>query len=73
LKGGDDGHGQDYRAELSQRTERKEALSTATYREHRSIANMVKVMIRDYCGPSSMTIGEQTTLSSIDLKLTTHK
>jgi hypothetical protein len=45
---------------------RKETLRTAAYREHRSIANMVKVMIRVCCGPGSMTIGEQTTLSSID-------
>ena len=28
----------------------KEALRTAAEREHRSIANMVEVMIRDYCG-----------------------
>ena len=28
----------------------KEALRTAAVREHRSIANMVEVMIRDYCG-----------------------
>ena len=28
----------------------KEALRMAAAREHRSIANMVEVMIRDYCG-----------------------
>lgn len=27
----------------------KEALRTAANREHRSIANMVEVLIRDYC------------------------
>lgn len=27
----------------------KEALRTAAFREHRSIANMVEVLIRDYC------------------------
>jgi hypothetical protein len=34
----------------------KEALRTAAEREHRSIANMVEVMIRDYCGRSGVTI-----------------
>lgn len=28
----------------------KEALRMAAHREHRSVANMVEVMIRDYCG-----------------------
>lgn len=28
----------------------KEALRTAAAQEHRSIANMVEVMIREYCG-----------------------
>jgi len=28
----------------------KEALRTAANREHRSITNMVEVLIRDYCG-----------------------
>ncbi len=28
----------------------KEALRAAAEQEHRSIANMVEVMIRDYCG-----------------------
>jgi len=28
----------------------KDALRMAAEREHRSIANMVEVMIRDYCG-----------------------
>lgn len=34
----------------------KEALRTAANREHRSIANMVEVMIRDYCGRNGVTI-----------------
>ena len=40
----------------------KEALRTAAEREHRSIANMVEVMIRDYCGRNGVTIPEQGTL-----------
>ncbi len=34
----------------------KEAVRTAADREHRSIANMVEVMIRDYCGRAGVTI-----------------
>ena len=37
----------------------KEALRTAAEREHRSIANMVEVMIRDYCGRVGVAITEQ--------------
>lgn len=40
----------------------KEALRTAADREHRSIANMVEVMIRDYCGRNDVTIPEQGAL-----------
>jgi len=40
----------------------KEALRTAAEREHRSIANMVAVLIRDYCGRNGITIQEQQTL-----------
>ena len=40
----------------------KEALRTAAEQEHRSIANMVEVMIRDYCGRSGVTIHEQDVL-----------
>lgn len=36
----------------------KEALRVAAAREHRSIANMVEVMIRDYCGRSGIAIQE---------------
>lgn len=37
----------------------KEALRTAAGRERRSIANMVEVLIRDYCGRHGITIPEQ--------------
>jgi len=34
----------------------KEALRTAAQQEHRSIANMVEVLIRDYCGRNGIPI-----------------
>ena len=34
----------------------KESLRTAAEREHRSIANMVEVMIREYCGTKGINI-----------------
>lgn len=37
----------------------KEALRTAATREHRSIANMVEVLIRDYCARNGIDIPEQ--------------
>lgn len=40
----------------------KEALRTAATREHRSIANMVEVLIRDYCGRNDIVIPEQGAL-----------
>lgn len=42
----------------------KEALRTAADREHRSIANMVEVLIRDYCGRNGVTIPEQSALKA---------
>lgn len=36
----------------------KDALRTAAVKEHRSIANMVAVMIRDYCGRNGVVIAE---------------
>ncbi len=36
----------------------KEALRTAAKLEHRSIANMVEVLIRDYCRRNSIAIPE---------------
>ena len=43
----------------------KEALRSAAGREHRSIANMVEILIRDYCGRHDIAIPE---LSSLPLK-----
>jgi hypothetical protein len=40
----------------------KEALRAAAEREHRSIANMVEVLIRDHCGRNGITIQEQRAL-----------
>jgi len=37
----------------------KEALRLAAVREHRSISNMVEVLIRDYCGREGITIPDQ--------------
>ena len=44
----------------------KEALCIAADYEHRSIANMVEVMIRDYCGRIGVPIqaGAQPTLNA---------
>lgn len=36
----------------------KDALRTAAEQEHRSIANMVEVMIRDHCGRKGIAIPE---------------
>jgi len=41
----------------------KDALRAAAAQEHRSIANMVAVMIRDYCGREGIAIPEQGTSS----------
>lgn len=40
----------------------KEALRAAAEQEHRSIANMVEVMIREYCGRNGIVIPEQGAL-----------
>lgn len=40
----------------------KEALRMAAEREHRSIANMVEVLIRDYCERNGVPITEQGAL-----------
>lgn len=37
----------------------KDALRTAADHEHRSLANMVEVMIRDYCGRTGVSIDAQ--------------
>lgn len=36
----------------------KEAVRTAAELEHRSIANMIEMMIRDYCGKAGVPIQE---------------
>ncbi len=43
--------------------ELKEALRTAAEREHRSIANMVAVLIMDYCGRNGIAIPTMDDLS----------
>lgn len=40
----------------------KEALRQAAEREHRSIANMIEVLIRDHCQRSGVPIPEQQDL-----------
>jgi hypothetical protein len=45
----------------------KEALRTAAQQEHRSIANMVEVLILEYCGRNGITIPERVE-SSISKK-----
>ena len=42
----------------------KEALRTAAAHEHRSIANMVEVMILDYCGRNGIAITEGQAVSN---------
>ncbi len=44
----------------------KEALRTAAAQEHRSITNMVEVLIRDYCQRTGITISDQPTHSKKD-------
>jgi hypothetical protein len=38
----------------------KEALRMAAEREHRSLANMVEVLIRDYCDQKGIAISSQS-------------
>ncbi len=38
----------------------KNALRTAAEQEHRSVANMVEVMIREYCGRTGVAIADQS-------------
>ena len=40
----------------------KEGLRAAADREHRSIANMIEVLIRDYCARNGITIPAQAAL-----------
>jgi hypothetical protein len=47
----------------------KEALRTAAEQEHRSIANMVEVMIREYCGREGVAIPEAEALTKNNKKM----
>jgi hypothetical protein len=38
----------------------KEAVRAAAEREHRSIANMIEMMIRDYCARQGLTIQDKS-------------
>ncbi|RLA19731.1 MAG: hypothetical protein DRQ56_04770 [Gammaproteobacteria bacterium] len=40
----------------------KEAIREAANRDHRSIANMIEVLIRQHCEKAGITIPEQQTL-----------
>lgn len=52
----------------------KEAVCTAAGNEHRSIANMIEVMIRDYCGRAGVAIQDKPTPSvKAERKVTPHK
>lgn len=42
----------------------KEALRVAAEQEHRSIANMVEVMIRDYCGQNGVPVPKMGVLEA---------
>jgi len=42
--------------------ELKEALRTAAQREHRSISNMVEVLILEYCGRNNIDAGKTLSL-----------
>lgn len=44
----------------------KEGLRAAADREHRSIANMIEILIRDYCGRNGITIQEHQELRLAD-------
>jgi len=48
----------------------KEALREAANREHRSIANMVEVLIRDYCEKNNIPVGEAEELSDTPMSRT---
>jgi hypothetical protein len=49
----------------------KEAVRAASIQEHRSIANMVEVMIREYCGAKGIQILEQQELFTPKAKINT--
>jgi hypothetical protein len=53
--------------------ELKEALRTAAEREHRSIANMVAVLIMDYCGRNDISIPEQDSPAATSKSVSTRR
>ena len=57
------GDSQDHHAD---EPEMKEALRSPADREHRPIATMIEVLIRDYCGIHDITIQTQQTRSLDD-------
>ena len=44
----------------------KEAIRAAAHREHRSIANMIEILIRQHCDVVGITIPEQQALFEDD-------
>lgn len=46
----------------------KEGLRIIAEQEHRSLANMIEVMIRDYCKRSGVTVPEQRDIFATDEK-----
>ena len=46
----------------------KDALRVAANNQHRSIANMVEVLIRDYCGRNGISIEEPVPRAVADKK-----
>lgn len=44
----------------------KEGLRVAAMREHRSIANMIEVLVREHCSREGIDLPEQRTLFAVD-------
>lgn len=59
---GDDGLREVYALTIRTEPGLKDALRTVVDRKHRTSANMLEVMIRDYCGRNGVTIPEQGAL-----------
>lgn len=55
------GQQQNRHAGLSDRSSLKEALRVAAHAEHRSIANMIEVLIRGYCEQRGIAIPDSET------------
>lgn len=61
---GSNGRGHNHHPERSYPTGTGGALRTAADREHRSVANMIEVLIQDYCGRNGVKIPKQRALLS---------